>query len=155
MHETFKPVNLQPHLEGGSYRLLCLSEIMITTEHNKQVPAMSHIYFELQPGEVSKLHFFGRDELWNLYRGAGVYLYLWEGPGHEVRRVELSAAEEVYAFAVPGNVWIGAEPIGPDAVLTGCTVAPAFDYADFKLLRADAELAHSFKVENPELAYLV
>jgi predicted cupin superfamily sugar epimerase len=38
---------------------------------------------------------------------------------------------------VPAGVWQAAEPVG-DAVLCGCTVAPGFDFADFRIADRDA-----------------
>ena len=37
----------------------------------------------------------------------------------------------------PAGVWQAAEPVG-DAVLCGCTVAPGFDFADFRMADRDA-----------------
>jgi predicted cupin superfamily sugar epimerase len=34
---------------------------------------------------------------------------------------------------VPAGVWQAARPAGAEAVLVTCVVAPAFDFADFRL----------------------
>ena len=38
---------------------------------------------------------------------------------------------------MPAGVWQAAEPVG-EAVLCGCTVAPGFDFADFRMADREA-----------------
>ena len=45
---------------------------------------------------------------------------------------------ETFQYVVPANCWFASEP-APDSRFSfvGCTVAPAFDFADFELAEAD------------------
>jgi hypothetical protein len=51
-------------------------------------------------------------------------------------------------------MWQAARPLG-DYVLVGCTVGPGFEYADFRLLADEPELAAVVRAERPELAGLI
>jgi uncharacterized protein len=53
--------------------------------------------------------------------------------GHGECRLDRARPQAV----VPAGVWQAAEPAG-DAVLCGCTVAPGFDFADFRMADRDA-----------------
>lgn len=47
---------------------------------------------------------------------------------------------------VPAGIWQAAEPEG-EAVLVGCTVAPGFEFDDFRL-GSEAELVELFPAET-------
>lgn len=53
--------------------------------------------------------------------------------GHGECRLDSGQPQAV----APAGVWQAAEPVG-DAVLCGCTVAPGFDFADFRMADRDA-----------------
>jgi uncharacterized protein len=124
-------LNLQPHPEGGRFRELHRSPDPVTLPDGRTRAALTHIYFHLAPGEISRLHRVEQDEVWNLYHGA-VRLHLLAETG-EYTRITLSDAETRYCAVVPVGTWQAAEPLHGD-VLVGCTVAPGFDFADFQLL---------------------
>ena len=52
-----------------------------------------------------------------------------------------------------GN-WQAARPLGPYA-LVGCTVGPGFDFADFRLLAANPDLAADVRTRWVALADLI
>ncbi len=145
---------LQPHPEGGSYRRVFCSEVTVRRASGDERPAVSHIYFELQENESSALHRVENDEIWNLYQGAGVILYLWDGTGSAVVRRELSVVSGCYCQLIPAGYWQAAQPLS-GRVLVGCSVAPAFEFTDFSLLRHDTELAELFSRNNPQLQHLL
>ena len=125
------PTDLAPHPEGGRYREIFRSPARVTTAAGADRAAVTHIYFELRPGETSALHRVAGDEVWNLYRGA---LRLWVGKdAGALEPVELNAADDAFCFVVPAGLWQAAEPLGNGPALVGCTVAPGFEFADFEL----------------------
>ncbi len=146
--------DMQPHPEGGRYRRVFCSEVPVTQSGKGERPAISHIYFELQTGERSSLHRVENDEIWNLYSGAGVMLYLWDGTSSAVVRRELSIRSNCFCQLIPAGYWQAAEPL-VGRVLVGCSVAPAFEFTDFSLLRDNAELLALFVQSNPQLKRLL
>jgi predicted cupin superfamily sugar epimerase len=61
-------------------------------------------------------------------------LQLWpDGSGREVVLGADPSAGEVPQLVVPGGVWQGTRLVGASGfALLGCTVAPGFDYADYR-----------------------
>ena len=146
-----KPVDLVEHPEGGRFRRVYQSQTLVNTAGGKQRAALTHIYFSLDPGEKSRFHRVGGDEVWNLYRGPGIRLYLWDGSERPPDGVVLSAGQNRYCQVIPAGVWQAAEPMG-GGVLVGCSVAPGFEYADFELMDPDGEAVARLKAVAPELA---
>ena len=153
MTEPLRPVDLAPHPEGGRFREVYRSADRVTAAGGADRAAVTHIYFELRDGEVSRFHRVSSDEVWNLYRGDGVRLFQWDGAGGPVETVELSAAADTFCHVVPAGRWQAAEPTG-GPVLVGCTVAPGFEFADFELLRP-GPVADGLAAARPDLGRLV
>ncbi len=128
-----KPIDLIEHPEGGRFREVFRSLQTVTTESGNTRSALTHIYFSLNEGEVSRFHRVESDEIWNLYQGQGLVLYTWDGTPAPSLRVTLSAEANRFCHVVPAGTWQAAEPLnGP--VLVGCSVAPGFEFADFTLI---------------------
>ncbi len=70
-----KPTNLIQHPEGGRFRQVFKSDVRVFTHNGQNRAALTHIYFSLNRGEVSRFHKVESDEVWNLYRGTGIRLY--------------------------------------------------------------------------------
>jgi uncharacterized protein len=149
--EPMKPTDLQTHPEGGRFREVFRSARTVFARDGATRSAMTHIYFSLGPGEVSKFHKVVSDEIWNLYRGPGLNLYIWDGSETPPRRITLSAVNNCFCQVVPADMWQAAEPIG-DTVLVGCSVAPGFEFSDFQLMAADSEDAERVIAASPEMA---
>lgn len=136
-----KPTDLIEHPEGGRYREVFRSARTVATPDGRRRSALTHIYFSLDPGEVSRFHRVASDEIWNLYRGAGLRLYVWDGTRTAPECVVLSPHQDCYCHVVPAGSWQAAEPMA-GTVLAGCSVAPGFEFADFTLIEpvsAEAE----------------
>lgn len=132
-----KPDNLQPHPEGGRYQEVYRSTTTITNNDGRRRDSLTHIYFSLQPDEVSKFHRVGSDEVWNLYQGPGLTLYLWDGSEKQPEEIELSARANCFCYVVPAGWWQATRPLG-DEILVGCSVAPGFEFQDFELIQPNA-----------------
>ncbi len=128
-----KPITLIDHPEGGRFCEIFRSTATVTTLKGNTRSAITHIYFSLNPGEVSRFHRVASDEVWNLYKGTGVNLYLWDGSDNPPEHMVLSAGNKNFCYVVTAGIWQAAEPVS-DAVLIGCSVAPGFEYDDFELM---------------------
>lgn len=135
-----QPTDLQAHPEGGRFQEVFRSSDVVTTSQGKSRSALTHIYFSLKTGEVSRFHRVESDEVWNLYQGQGVRLHLWDGTNQPPRSIELSSEANCFCTVVPAGVWQAAEPIGASA-LVGCSVGPGFEFEDFTLIESDSSEA--------------
>ncbi|WP_444909909.1 cupin domain-containing protein [Microbulbifer sp. TRSA005] len=128
-----QPIKLSEHPEGGRFLEVFRSNAVVTNNKGQRRSALTHIYFSLDKGEVSRFHKVQSDEVWNLYQGAGLYLYTWNDLDKNVQRMEISSKNNTFCQVVPAGTWQAAEPIGK-TVLVGCSVGPGFEFADFSLI---------------------
>ncbi|QDU22678.1 cupin domain-containing protein [Urbifossiella limnaea] len=133
--DVIRVLELQPHpVEGGYFRETYRSATMMSA-HGGTRAVSTAIYYLLKPGHVSELHVLPGEEVFHFYFGSPVrMLQLWpDGSGREVVLGSDLAAGEVPQLVVPGGVWQGTRLVGADGfALLGCTVAPGFDYADYR-----------------------
>jgi predicted cupin superfamily sugar epimerase len=153
--ESMKPIALIEHPEGGRFCEVFRSPYTVSKQDGTSRSALTHIYFALKPGEVSRFHKVASDEVWNLYQGAGINLYIWDGTNTPPKRITLSATDNCFCYVVPAGTWQAADPIS-EAVLVGCSVAPGFEFSDFKLMAQNSAEAKKLVSVAPEMAkYLV
>lgn len=145
-----KPINLMEHPEGGRFREVFRSAKTVFTEDGRPKSALTHIYFSLKQGEVSKFHRVTSDEVWNLYQGEGLILYTWDGTSRLPECITLSARENRFCHVIPADTWQAAEPIS-DTVLVGCSVAPGFEFSDFQLIDSNSREAKWLVSAAPEM----
>ena len=149
-----RPHDLAPHPEGGRFREVFRSA---ATVRDGSRAACTHIYFHLAAGEVSRWHRVTGDEVWNLYRG-GVRLWTWDESGEPVS-TDLTAEGNRFCHVVPAGVWQAAEPLPTSrddgGALVGCTVAPGFDFEDFRMLPEGEPTANRLAERRPDLARLL
>ncbi len=133
--DVIRLLQLQAHpVEGGYFRETYRSSTTMAA-HGATRNVSTAIYYLLKPGHVSELHVLPGDEVFHFYLGGSVrMLQLWpDGSGREVVLGADIAEGEVPQLVVPGGVWQGTHLIGDNGfALLGCTVAPGFDYADYK-----------------------
>jgi predicted cupin superfamily sugar epimerase len=123
--DVIRLLDLKPHPEGGHFR---------ETFRDAPRAASTAIYFLLARGERSHWHRVDAVEVWHWYAGAPLALEIASEPGH-IERVTLGAdlaGGERPQAAVPAHAWQGAQSRG-DWTLSGCTVAPGFDFSGFEL----------------------
>ncbi len=138
--DVIRLLDLQPHpVEGGffreTYRSAATLPAPVLPAHTGPRAVSTAIYYLLKPGHVSELHVLPGEEVFHFYLGAPVrMLQLWpDGSGREVILGPNLMAGEVPQLVVPGGVWQGTRLVGADGfALLGCTVAPGFDYADYR-----------------------
>lgn len=130
---------LLPHPEGGFYKEVYRAELEIESPVAGGIRSgVTDIYYLLRRGEFSRFHSVVHDEIWNFYLGGPLNLYLFDG--ENVKPVTLGDTNTPgFKYTVPGGVYQAAEPLG-DYTLVGCTVAPGFDFADFRFLSDDTAM---------------
>jgi predicted cupin superfamily sugar epimerase len=131
--EVIKLLGLTPHPEGGHFRETFRDDVQ-----TDQRSASTAIYFLLKAGEQSHWHAVDAAEGWHYHAGAPLLLELSPagGPITAVRLGSDLAAGERPQAVVPKDFWQRARSLGA-WTLVGCTVAPGFDFAGFKLAAAD------------------
>lgn len=146
--------HLKEHPEGGRFLEVFRSGAIVTRPDGQARSALTHIYFSLNHGEVSRFHRVAADEVWNLYQGEGVYLHTWDGSEAPPRKHELSAKTGHFCHVIPAGMWQAAEPVGA-AVLVGCSVGPGFEFDDFELIAPDSEQARLIQARYPALTAFI
>jgi predicted cupin superfamily sugar epimerase len=130
--EVVRLLGLTAHPEGGFYRETFRAPA--ASASGAERAASTAIYFLLPEGTVSAWHRVDADEVWHHYAGAPLELILAAEGGERssVRLGKNLAAGERPQAVVPAGVWQMARPLG-GWTLTGCTVAPAFEFAGFEM----------------------
>jgi len=137
MQALIDKYKLVPHPEGGYYAVVYESEQSVKSPVvNKVRKAVTHIYFLLLKGQVSKFHKVAHDEIWNFYEGDPIKIIKYNGSKFEEDIIGSGCSD--YASIVEGGVYQAAESTG-DYSLVGCSVAPGFEFVDFSFLRDDGE----------------
>ncbi len=151
---AMKPTTFIDIPEGGRFCSVFRSDSRLTVADGQSRCALSHIYYTLNPGEVSHFHRLGADEVWSLYQGTGLKLFLWDGTMKPPEVITLSAESGEFCHAIPAGIWQAAEPMA-DTVLVGCSVAPGFEEADFDLMLPRSESARHLASIDPALSKLI
>jgi predicted cupin superfamily sugar epimerase len=141
METIIQELDLSPHPEGGYFRETyrstgAISEAELDGPYEGERNFATSIYFLLHSETFSAFHKIHQDEQWHFYMGEPIKLhviapngdYWWKDIG-----IDLSKGE-VPQYTVPGGHWFAAEvPTKDSFALTGCTVAPGFDFRDFQM----------------------
>jgi len=127
---TIQTLGLGPHPEGGWY-----AETWRDQTGDQGRGAGTAIYFLLDAHQESHWHRVDATEVWHHYSGGSLDLLIAaEGAGATTTLrlgPDLAAGERPQGI-VPAGAWQAARPVD-GAVLVGCTVSPAFDFAGFEL----------------------
>jgi predicted cupin superfamily sugar epimerase len=134
-------LRLAPHPEGGYFRQTYRAEIEIAREalpagFAGARPASTGIYFLLDGENFSALHRLQSDEMWHFYAGETLVVSVIDAAGKlsEILLGSDPEAGQVFQAVVKAGCWFGSRVRDSGAfALVGCTVAPGFDFADFKM----------------------
>jgi len=142
--QLIRDLGLQPHPEGGHF-----------VEVHRSA-AVTSIYFLLAAGELSRWHCVRSEEIWHFYEGAPLELLQLTPAGSDLERIVLGPFEDRQrpVHCVPAHHWQAARSRGA-YTLVGCTVAPAFQFADFALLKESPALAAAISRDHPAVADFV
>ena len=125
---------LEPHPEGGFYRQTYISADGIELPRGHRAFSTA-IYYLLEPGTFSEMHQLDSDEVFHFYLGDPVELLQLYPDGRSALFTlgpDLVAGQQPQ-LVVSSGVWQGSRLVdGGSFALLGCTVAPGFDFADFR-----------------------
>jgi len=128
-------LKLEPHpIEGGHFRQTYISTGTVELPRGTRALGTA-IYYLLEAGSFSEMHVLASDEIFHFYLGDPVeMLQLYPDARSAVFTLgpDLKAGQHVQ-LVVPAGVWQGTRLVDSGKVaLLGCTVAPGFDYADYR-----------------------
>ncbi|HET7903752.1 MAG TPA: cupin domain-containing protein [Candidatus Eisenbacteria bacterium] len=153
-------LGLAPHPEGGLYREWHRSSHRVETGDGRGArAAMTSIHFLLPRGDRSRWHVLRSDETWTYLEGAPLDLFVVEpGAAADAARLRLhrlgSESGLERGAVVPAGAWQAARSTG-SYTLVSCTVAPGFEFEDFRLLHDDPAAAARIRALGPEPATLL
>ncbi len=153
MHPTVATLvqrfDLKPHPEGGFYSetyrsIESIPGTALPDRFTGDRYFSSAIYFLLEKGNFSAFHRIKSDECWHFYSGDPLWIHVLYEDGRAETIILGNTEDAVYQYVVPAGCWFASET-APTGIfsLVGCTVAPAFDFADFELAKAE-ELIRNF-----------
>lgn len=165
--ELIRELGLAPHPEGGFYRELFRSRRMVRTDDGRSERwAATTIFYLLRGTDVNRWHRVASDEIWHWYEGAPLELHLLDalvtrgrteivgpvgplGPSGLLGPLGPLGASSVPVRVVPAGCFQVVRCTG-EYTLAGCTVAPGFEFSDFRLLRDMPDLAARLRTSFPE-----
>jgi len=154
-----KNLKLLPHPEGGFYRETYRSaeNILPPGLPERFVGTRSFstaIYFLLRSEDRSLFHRIKSDELWHYHAGSSLSITILDDRGLTIHKLgpELEKGESLQVV-IPAGCWFGAQVDQENSyTLSGCTVAPGFDFQDFELADRATLLktfaAHQYIIEQ-------
>ncbi len=134
-------LELSVHPEGGYYREVYRSEETIPaaglpSRYSGDRSFSTSIYYLLKGEDFSAFHRILSDEIWHFYTGAPLILHLIK-PAGEYVAITMGTDEKgefLFQFVIERGWWFAAEVKEKDSFsLVGCTVAPGFDFDDFRM----------------------
>jgi uncharacterized protein len=137
-------LGLMPHPEGGWYRELFRSAERVVSERGPR-SALTTIYYLLEQHQMSRWHVVDAEEVWHFYAGAPLELFAYApDTRHLTRHLLASPAVDGEAVGVvPSGIWQAARSTG-EYSLVGCTVAPGFEFDDFRFVSSVPNHADHF-----------
>lgn len=153
--ELLNSLGLRPHPEGGHFVQLFRSSIGVEVVDRKvERSALTTIYFLLAAGEFSRWHRVVSDEVWHYYEGDAIELLLFDDQGLRRLRLGPVSRETRPTVVVPAGTWQAACSTGA-YTLSGCTVGPGFEFADFSLAADWPEIAARIANAGSDLARFI
>ncbi len=136
-----KKLDLKRHPEGGYFKETYRSSEVILkhalpARFNGDRVFSTCIYFLLNKKEFSAFHAIQQDEVWHFYEGSSLIIHIID------QKEVYSAAKlgrdiengDSFQAVVRAGCWFAATVNNTEAyALVGCTVAPGFDFAYFKM----------------------
>jgi predicted cupin superfamily sugar epimerase len=161
LKEILTKLDLAPHPEGGFYKETYRSEGFIKKDSLSEIYSGERnystcIYFVITSASFSAFHKIHQEEIWHFYLGSSITIHLIS-PDGEYSAVVLGADilnGEVPQYVVKGEWWFAVTVNEEESyALTGCTVAPGFNFDDF-ILPSQKELLETFPKLSKEITEL-
>jgi predicted cupin superfamily sugar epimerase len=134
-------LGLRKHPEGGFFKETYRASESIARESlperfDADRNFSTSIYFLLSESNFSAFHKIKQDELWHFHYGSSLTIHTISPEGdYSYQRLGLDLDQaETPQVMVPAGYYFAAEVNNQSSfVLSGCTVAPGFDFADFEM----------------------
>jgi predicted cupin superfamily sugar epimerase len=152
--ELVRELGLAPHPEGGFYREIFRSRRMVRTDDGRSERwAATSIYYLLRGSDTNRWHRVASDEIWHWHEGAPLELHLLDAQVERHRMEPMGPVGGAFApmRVVPAGCWQAVRCTG-DFTLAACTVAPGFEFSDFRLMRDVPEMAARLAQAFPDLS---
>jgi len=161
LKEIITKLGLTPHPEGGFYKETYRSEGCVKKDSLSEVYSDKRnystcIYFVITSESFSAFHKIHQEEIWHFYLGSSITIHLInpEGKYSSVILGNDVLNGEVLQYVVKGECWFAVTVNEENSyALTGCTVAPGFDFDDF-ILPSRKELIETFPHLSKEITQL-
>jgi len=141
--DLIRKLGLQPHPEGGWYRELYRSSSKVQTPRGER-SALTQIYYLLEQNQFSRWHVIDSEEVWHFYAGAPLELLSYDPQSQLLQQYVLGNPIDGYesVAVIPAGHWQAARATEGFALL-GCSVAPGFEFSEFRFVSALPEhVAH-------------
>ena len=131
-------LNLKPHPEGGYYKETFVNNFKISNNNGDKRGVISNIYFLIEENNHSAFHQIQSDETWYFHDGSPLIVYAidLEGKIHEYKIGLDIKNGQLPQITIPAK-WIFCATTKGSYAFVSCSVAPAFDFKDFKLYEKD------------------
>jgi uncharacterized protein len=129
-------LDLAPHPEGGHYREIHRSSLLVTPEDGRpRRSGLTVIYFLLVSGTVTRWHRIPSDESWHFLEGSPVALHEATSDFARISTKLLGPYGKATepTRIIPGGCWQAARTTG-EYSLVNCAVGPGFDFDDLEML---------------------
>ncbi len=134
-------LDLQRHPEGGYFKETYRSSEVILkhalpARFNGDRVFSTCIYFLLDKKEFSAFHVIQQDEVWHFYEGSSLTIHIIDQKGeYTAKKLGRDIKNcDSFQIVVRAGCWFAAAVKNTESYsLVGCTVAPGFDFADFKM----------------------
>lgn len=136
-------LGLIKHPEGGWFKEVYRSDEIITADalndrFSSERSISTSIFFLLEKDEFSAFHKIKSDELWHFHAGSSLKLFMISPAGKLTEKklgLNIERKERPQVI-VPNGYYFAAKSNG-EFTLSGCTVAPGFDFEDFEMPSLD------------------
>ncbi|MBN2166148.1 MAG: cupin domain-containing protein [Marinilabiliaceae bacterium] len=129
------------HVEGGWYREMFRSDILVSSDELCNKSALTSIYFLLVNRDKSVFHRIKSPEIWYFHEGMPIIIHEISFDG-SYNKVELSNSDEgVLQHTVKEGTWFAADLKDSYGYgFVSCAVAPGFDFEDFEIASTETLL---------------
>lgn len=133
-------LNLQPHPEGGFYKEVFRSGIVVNKTNDADIKqACTSIYYLLEGKDFSGFHRLASDEIWYFHKGVPLKIYAIDSEGSCIVHKLSDISTGNLSVVIEAGLWFAADiPSGEGFTLVSCAVAPGFEFAEFEMAEFDA-----------------
>jgi len=153
VRQLVRELGMEPHPEGGHFAELYRSPSRVTLADGRgERSSVTTIYFLLAAGERARWHCVESDELWHFYEGDPLDLHCVDPGAWEAQILRLGPQADGMSpvHVIRAGCWQAACTKGR-YTLAGCTVAPGFEYRDYRIFQAGSAEAAELRRRFPDL----